>query len=203
MNCGQAHRLFGACWDDELTQAERECLEGHFSACVSCRGEYELLARTLELAGSLPRVEVRPGLAERALAKARRAAPVADHVAAGGSRRWVAVTALGALLAVAGTMVAQWSGIDLAPQRVASVPLQTQVLQGPPQPVVRSGQEDPEAASAADLALQASAEVPDSLFDRGEDIEFILDPVTLRKGRAHPRPRLTPEVQAAQAVITF
>ena len=29
MKCGQARRLFGAYWDDEITQAEREWLEAH------------------------------------------------------------------------------------------------------------------------------------------------------------------------------
>ena len=29
--CDQARRLFGAYWDDEVTQAEREWLESHLS----------------------------------------------------------------------------------------------------------------------------------------------------------------------------
>ncbi|MEK7329389.1 MAG: hypothetical protein AAB113_01165, partial [Candidatus Eisenbacteria bacterium] len=45
--------------------------------------------------------------------------------------------------------------------------------------------------------------VPDSLFDHSADVEFILDPVTLRKGRAHTVLRLNPNVQGEKAVITF
>ncbi len=37
MNCDRARRLFGAAWDDELTQAEREWLDAHFAACAGCR----------------------------------------------------------------------------------------------------------------------------------------------------------------------
>ena len=37
MNCGGARRLFGAYWDDEITLAERDWLESHFSACAACR----------------------------------------------------------------------------------------------------------------------------------------------------------------------
>jgi hypothetical protein len=46
------------------------------------------------------------------------------------------------------------------------------------------------------------ATVPDSLFDHGQDVEFILDPVTLRRGRATVK-NPTANVQAEQAVITF
>jgi hypothetical protein len=203
MNCGQSRKLFGAYWDDELTQAEREHLEAHFSSCVSCRGEYETFARALELVGSLPRVEVSPGLAERALARARRAAPVPDRVAAGGTPRWVAVTAMAALLAIAGTMVAQWAGIGLAPRHVARLDRERV-----PEPVLVApelavGPERGSPAARPGGGLEAAAQIPDSLFDPSADIEFILDPVTLRKGRAHPQPRLAPEVEGAQAVITF
>ena len=49
-----------------------------------------------------------------------------------------------------------------------------------------------------------AAGVTDSLFDHSEDVEFILDPVTLRKGRAHTVVRVQPEpARGEQAVITF
>ena len=38
MNCGDARRLFGAYWDDEITLAERDWLESHFASCAACRG---------------------------------------------------------------------------------------------------------------------------------------------------------------------
>ena len=57
MNCGDARRLFGAYWDDEITLAERDWLESHFASCAGCRSEYETWARAIELVGSLPRAE--------------------------------------------------------------------------------------------------------------------------------------------------
>ena len=37
MICVQARRLFGACWDDEITQAERESLE-FVESSIDCVG---------------------------------------------------------------------------------------------------------------------------------------------------------------------
>lgn len=208
MKCGQARRLFGAYWDDELTQAEREWLEAHFGACGSCRGQYDELARALEMVGDLPRTEVAPNLAERALSRARRAVPVADHVPSR-TPRWIPVTAAVALLATAGVTTLQWSGVTpprpmarseapelrdpaLVPRVLASGPGQATPMQ--------SGQ----AAGHELAASQALADLGDSLLAQGEDVEFILDAMTIRKGRAHPASRLAPAtVRSEQAVITF
>jgi hypothetical protein len=52
--------------------------------------------------------------------------------------------------------------------------------------------------------VAGNATVADSLFDHSEDVEFILDPVTLRKGRAHTVVRVQPgPARGEQAVITF
>ena len=51
--------------------------------------------------------------------------------------------------------------------------------------------------------MAGNAGVADSLFDHSEDVEFILDPVTLRKGRAHTVVRVQPQPRGEQAVITF
>ena len=80
MKCAQARRLYGAYWDDETTQAEREWLESHFSACARCRKEYEEFSRALEWAGSLARIEPAPDFLERTLTRARRAVPTADRI---------------------------------------------------------------------------------------------------------------------------
>jgi hypothetical protein len=46
--------------------------------------------------------------------------------------------------------------------------------------------------------------VPDSVFDHSEDVEFILDPVTVHRGRAHPATKLAPPIaRGEQATITF
>ena len=208
MKCGQARRLFGAYWDDELTQAEREWLEAHFGACGSCHRQYDELARALEMVGDLPRAEVSPNLAERALSRARRAAPVADHVPSR-TPRWIPVTAAVALLATAGATALQWSGVmpprpmtrNEAPmlRDPASVPRAMASRPGSAKPT-RSGR----AAGDELAASQALADLGDSLLAQGEDVEFILDAMTIRKGRAHPASRLAPAtVRSEQAVITF
>ena len=38
MKCSKARRWFGAYWDDEITQAERELLEAHFEDTLIVRG---------------------------------------------------------------------------------------------------------------------------------------------------------------------
>ena len=91
--CDQGRRLFGAYWDDEVTQAEREWLESHLAGCPACRQQYEQFARTLETVGSLPRTETAGDLPERALAAARRASAVPDRIAAAPAQpRWVPIT---------------------------------------------------------------------------------------------------------------
>jgi anti-sigma factor RsiW len=200
MNCGQAKNLFGAYWDDELTQAEREWLESHFASCASCRSQYEDLSRTLESVGDLPRVEVAPGFAERTLAAARRRAPVADRMPV--RARWVAVTATAVLLAVLTGMVMQWSGVPLGPQRPMAVAIDQPMLVEPASKSV-TGPKEAEAVKGEAL-IASGAGVADSLFDHSEDVEFILDPVTLRKGRAHTIVRVQPgPARGEQAVITF
>jgi predicted anti-sigma-YlaC factor YlaD len=201
VNCTQARRHFGAFWDDELTQAEREWLEAHFAACPGCRAEYESLAHTIEALGKLPRVEVTPGLAARALAKARRTTPAPDRLPAAERPRWIAVAAAAALIATVGTTVLQWSSVSIAPRPLArreGPAVRQPVLVTPPAATARV--ETP----APTLTDPVASAVSDSLFDPNADIEFILDPVTLRKGRAHPASRLAPEqTRGEQAVITF
>src|SRR5258705_5464374 len=107
MKCAQVVRLFGAYWDDETTQAEREWVETHLASCPSCQKEYEAFARTLELAGSLPRIEPAPDLVERVLSRARRSAPAPDVVPVR-SRPWVPVTAALGLAVIAGSPALPW-----------------------------------------------------------------------------------------------
>jgi hypothetical protein len=209
MICTQARRLFGAYWDDETTQAERECLESHFASCPACRSEYEQYARALELMARLPRVEAAPDFAERVLSRTRRAATVHDRVPAP-SRRWVPATAVAALATLALVVILPWAGLlpgFLTARHEAPVNLRQPVLAEHPAGAVRapvSG--DPAGAVAerhAAVRSERLAAVSDSLFDHSEDVEFILDPVVLRKGRAHAVSRLSPEAQGEQATISF
>ena len=106
MRCDQAGRLFGAYWDDEVTQAEREWLDAHLAGCAGCRTRYEHFARTLELAGSLARVETASDLPERALAAARRAVPTPDRITVPAARpAWVPVAAVAGLLIVGASVI--------------------------------------------------------------------------------------------------
>ena len=207
MNCGDARRLFGAYWDDEITLAERDWLESHFASCTGCRGEYESFARTIELVGSLPRAEVKPGLDERALARARRATAAPDRLPAG-TPRWIPITATAALLAIAATMTLQWMGMTpagrLAPRNEVATVQQPVLVPSPDAPATSPALDDDAGTTAGtETDSQVASGVPDSLFDHSADVEFILDPVKLRKGRAQPVMRLNPNVQGEKAVITF
>lgn len=202
MKCGQSRRLFGAYWDDEITQAEREWLEAHFGSCDACRSEYETYARMLETVGSLPRVEVQPGLAERALNRARRAAPAPDRIPVRSRPPvWIPMTAAAALVGVLAAGLMQWSGVVPA-TRIAALPEAPAVEQ--PAWASATPLEPGETAVPSPTTGQSAAMIPDSLFDHSDDVEFILDPVTLRKGRAHTVSDLAaPVVRGETAVITF
>ena len=206
MNCGNARRLFGAYWDDEITIAERDWLESHFASCATCPAEYESFARAIELVGSLPRAEVRPELAERALARARRATVAPDRMPVA-TPRWIPITTTAALLAIAATMTLQWTGIAPAGRlarrpEVAAVPEPT-LVRSPELHAAPTASDEQRVTVGAEADAQVAGGVPDSLFDHSADVEFILDPVTLRKGRAHTVLRLNPNVQGEKAVITF
>jgi len=120
MSCDRAHRLFGACWDDELTHGEREWLESHLAACPRCRTEYDAYSRALELVGALPRAEAPPDLVERVLARSRHAVVAPDALGAR-SATWVPAVAAAAAVAVLALAVlfvlprASWRGPGSAP----------------------------------------------------------------------------------------
>ena len=200
MKCKQSRKLFGAFWDDEITQAEREWLETHFSACEGCRTEYESFARMLEWMGSLPRAEAAPDLAERALARARRQTAVPDRIPSP-TPRWIPITATAALVGLAAAAVLQWTGApDTRYAARAPQPITQPVLVPAPPPTASVDRAEP----SVEAANQVAVAVTDSLFDHSEDVEFILDPVTLHKGRAHTVSRLAePQVKGETAVITF
>lgn len=201
MNCTQARKLFAAFWDDETTQAEREWLEGHFGSCDSCRREYEAYARTLELLGTLPRVEPAADLHDRVLQRVRRAESVPDRMPAA-RPMWVPIgsaVAAGALIAL--TLAGPWLGSQrdsrTATRSSASAPVTQPVLVHVPDARGQSPAGLPQATSSPELAAAT-----DSLFDHSEDVEFILDPVTLHRGRASVT-RSAGASRDERAVITF
>jgi hypothetical protein len=197
MKCAQSRRLFGAYWDDDTTVAEREWLEAHLASCASCRREYEEMAKVLEWTAELPRTEVSPDLVERTLARARRAVPAADRLPTV-SLPWVPTTAAAALLLVLGTMIAPWIGpvSRMAGRATDKTAVREPVLV---QPVTTSA---PRGLPAPTGDANPVAAIPDSLFDHTDDVEFILDPVTLRRDRATVT-RTPGGTQAEQAIITF
>lgn len=190
--CDQARRLFGAYWDDEVTQAEREWLESHLTGCPACRQQYEQFARTLETVGSLPRTDTATDLPERALVAARRATAVPDRIAVAPARpMWIQVTATAALVLVTLSALLPWLGTPAVQQvfahrdaRVAEPRMLYATVQGPSQ-------------------ARSEAALVDSVLNHSEDVEFILDPVVLHRGRAQVPSRLPKGVQGEQAVISF
>lgn len=194
--CDQARRLHGAYWDDEVTQAEREWLEAHFTACPECRVQYEQLARTLETLGSLPRIEVAQDLPERALAAARRAGAVPDRIAvAPATPRWVPVTAAAALLIVMFGLLLP-TVMPRIGTRDASLRATAPSGDVPEPRLLATAMQDPATA-------QPAVTLADSLFDHSEDVEFILDPVVLHRGRAQSAARRSDGIQGEQTVISF
>ncbi|MEO5989983.1 MAG: zf-HC2 domain-containing protein [Candidatus Eisenbacteria bacterium] len=203
--CHQAAGIFGAYWDRETTVAERDWLEGHFKTCPRCHSEYEQLAATLSAVTELPRHEVRPDFTQRVLVAARAASAVADSIRVPPQRSvpWVPVAATAALLLVVGVSYFNVLGPHSAPGELArnqststpsGVPSSSQVVASVPlshEPVA-----DPRVTGVV-------AVVTDSLFDHTADVEFMLEPVQLRRGRAHTGSRLPDGVQGDQVVITF
>jgi anti-sigma factor RsiW len=202
--CDQGRRLFGAYWDDEVTQAEREWLESHLAGCPACRQQYEQFARTLETVGSLPRTDTASDLPERALAAARRASAVPDRVAAAPAQpRWVPVTAAIALLLVGATAVLQTFAPVLS-SRGIHVPGQVAAHEKPvAEPRFVATNVSGTLPGSPATPVRASVTLVDSLFDHSEDVEFILDPVVLHRGRAQAASHLPAGAQGEQTVISF
>ena len=195
--CDQARQLFGSYWDDEVTQAEREWLETHLAGCAGCRSRYESFVRTLETVGSLPRVEIAADLSERALAAARRATAAPDRIfVATGAPRWLPIAAAATLLIAGAAAVLPWLGSSNTQRLFAHRELPV------PEPRLVATALAPEKPNAA-RAARRPATLADSLFDHAEDVEFILDPVTLHRGRAQGASRLPAGSQGEHAVISF
>jgi anti-sigma factor RsiW len=191
MICDRARRLFGACWDDELTQAERDGLEGHLASCPPCRTEYDELSRALELTASLPRVEMSAGFVDRVLVRARRATTAPDIVHEAGSR-WVpvALAAAGAVLVVAAMLVG--SNLQWRAPASSQVP-QIVKVEGPreprftPKPNVKPGERGPD-------SRRGTAE---NLFDPDKNVEFVLGSAAVSGGRVKRDP------EGQRPIITF
>jgi len=227
ISCERAQSLFGPGWDDELSVAERESLEQHFAGCTNCRRDYDELARTLELVQGLPRPQVSGDFATRVLAEARR------REAEGGrglliTRGWFAHPAR---LAIAAALVvaAGVSGLMMTPKteapRVAQQQQQqpqhvaaaepvvatSQPIVAPPSTLASAGPVSPARSNAnptlarpeRNRPAEAYTGMPDSLFNHTDDVELVLDPVTLRKERGRGYTPVQTTVKGEQASITF
>jgi len=192
-SCPRARDLFGPYWDDETTLAEREWLEGHLATCVACRESYEQLTRTLEAVATLPREEASPDLAQRVLAAARRATPARDVVFVRETPRWVPLTAAAAAVLLVATSIVPYLTQTRTPSTLARH--EARIVE--PRLVASEAHLVPRVDATHHAAMS------DSLFDHSEDVDFVLDPVTLHRGRARTATRLPQGVQGEQAVITF
>jgi anti-sigma factor RsiW len=188
MICDRARSLFGACWDDELTQAERDGLEGHLASCPRCRTEYDEFSRVLEWTASLPRIDASGELADRVLARTR-VATTAPDILREPRARWVpvAAAAAGAVLVVALVLVGsnlQWRApaSNVAPRLVAVEE---------PHFTLKSG------AKSAERRPVAPRENPESLFDPDKNVDFVLGSAAVRGGRVEREP------EGRQEIITF
>ena len=198
MKCHDAQRLFGAYWDDETSQVERECIEAHFAACPGCRHDYEVLARTLDEVAKLPRHEAAPDLLENTLLSARRATAERD-VTPEHRVSWMPAAAVAALLAVGAAAFMQWTVLHRLPVAGSLASSSTSVVVAPVSIRTASG-------SAAVFPVTSSgalAAAPDSIFDHADDIEFVLDPVALKRGRATVTRELPGGIRTEQAVVSF
>ena len=202
-SCAQAQGLFGAYWDDESTLAEREWLDQHFVTCTACRSSYEQFSSTLELVSTLPRHETAPGFTDRVLAAARQSRPAHDSIRFDPTpaARWVpmasAVGAAAVLLVIAVSILPNLRG-----QRAAGPIAQREPSASTAGPLA-TGAMAPIVQPRLTVAQVAVAVVTDSLFDHSSDVEFMLEPVQLRRGRAHTGSSLPDGFQAEQVVITF
>lgn len=203
-HCARVRRWFGAYWDDEITQAEREWVDTHFASCEGCRTEYEQFARTLESVASLPRHEVAPDFVERTLAKARHATTAADRLQTPRTA-WAPIAVAASLLLVAVPVLAPWIG--RSPQSVAvrlAKPEEAKLVMREPLPQAAPAQPSPASgpvAAARPASQEHVAALVDSLIDHGQDVDFVLDPVRVSRERTAGR-SLEP-VQGQRAVINF
>lgn len=202
MNCGRVRDLFGAYWDDEITQAEREWMDAHFASCTPCREQYDEYARTLELVASLPREEAAAGFVERVMTRARRASETPDRLPSR-NPRWVPVAAAAALGVLVFAAVVPWlrPGFEVARTPARSAPAGQ--VSGAIAPGTEAGPPEPSLRASAAGGRGAVAVVGDSVFDHAEDVEFILDPVTAHRGRTRAAAPPATAVQGERAVITF
>jgi hypothetical protein len=197
--CARARELFGPYWDDETTRAERDWLDAHFASCAACRTEYEALARTLGAIGALPRAEAAPDLPARVLAGAKARAAAPDLVFVRTQPRWVPATVVAAavlaIFAAAAPFLMRGAEPGLLARRAAPVTEPRLVAAATP-----AGTPGAKRSAAAERAI---AQISDSLFDHSEDVDFVLDPVKLRQGRAHTPSHLHKASPGESAVITF
>ena len=200
-DCRRARDMFGAYWDDETTRAERDWLDAHFAACAACRAEYELLTRTLTTVAALPRVEAAPDLAERSLAAARKAPRAPDRIFVTATPAWVPAAAAAALLLVA--------GVALAPRFLqlrdagSIAALSTPVAE--PRLVALTGPAGGAATrhGAGPASHPAPVAISETLFDHTEDVDFVLEPVTMNRGRARAASKLPQGIRRDRAIISF
>jgi len=174
-SCERAQSLYGPAWDDELSVAEREGLELHFTACGSCRRDYDEFARTLELVQGLPRPQVSGDFATRVLAESRR------REAEGGLRR---------VGLFAGGFLARPGALAIAAALIVAVGVSGALFLRPTPGALKS---------SAPRVAQATRDVPMAATAGDPDVPISAGPVAAAKRATAPRlasATLTPRVPA-------
>lgn len=201
-SCTRARDLFGTYWDDETSLAERTGSKDISRAARRATRSTRRWPGRSSLVASLPREETAPDMAQRALAAARRAAPAPDVVFVREAMpRWVpVVSAAAALLVVAALapVLLRSPGSSGVAQLHSPVPQPRLVAVAAP-----SSSPSGRAVESGRTTTSPAGTGTEGLFDHTEDVDLVLDPVTLHRGRAHTVPHLPEGVQGEQAVITF
>jgi hypothetical protein len=146
----------------------------------------------------LPRVEPAPDLAERVLARTRHVVAAPDRLPEV-TPSWVPLTAAAALLLIAATLALPWLG---AHRQGSTLATRTVVREPALVRPVSTGPARTPAQSRADSRAGTAATATDQLFDHSADMEFILDPVTLKRGHASLSGQ-APATQEERAVVSF
>jgi hypothetical protein len=134
------------------------------------------------------------------VARARRTVAIPDRIPKAGVQ-WVPVGAAAALLVIFAMLVTPWVKPG-PPREWAGNPSATRIGTSPTVAATPQSETPAQPQALAPDDGTPVAVATDTLFDHTQDVEFILDPVTVRRGQATMgRPNL--QVQGERAVITF
>ena len=102
----QAQKLLSCYVDGTLDPVSAQKLEAHLEGCQECRGDFDLLKKTLQIVGEIPPVEVPSDFSARLRRKARKAGLFERHRRRPATRQMVPIApTMAVLLAATGGLV--------------------------------------------------------------------------------------------------